>query len=140
MECRERQDTPGWYIEVLIRKGNLNVRLVIGSSKTDGHPHLPAKSYKFIKRLQTVLSYIYHMEILNTMSKSQGYVLGTASGSRKGTFQGQGWGWGSSECPRPAHRSVSSHLFLMTLPNKIRHSDKAPGLSTFTQFVRYGDF
>ena len=124
----------------LNRQLELTCKLVLGSSKMNGSLHLTCQILKVYKEAFNVLSHVYHASVFNTMSQSQGYVLGAASGNRKGTFQGQGKGWGTSECPGLAHGSSDSHIFLVTFPEKIWDSDKAHGLPKVTQFVRYENF
>jgi len=63
---------------------------------------------------------INHPDALNTLSLSQGCVLGVASGSREGKWKSHSKDRGRDEeppvCLGPSHGSTSGRILLMTSP------------------------
>lgn len=99
-EGRERLKKEAGHSRVvgdrLSKKGNLYMRLAIGSHKTSGPPHSPTRILKVYREAFTGFSHLSSLGDLHTTSLSQGRTLGTASGSSEGNqnthFQGQGKG------------------------------------------------
>lgn len=68
----------------------------------------------------TGFTHMCHPDGLSNTLPSQGCVLERLlvwECSVKDTFQGQGWGWGASNCPSPAYGSTGSHVLSMSSSN-----------------------
>ena len=99
-------------------KGNLHVRLVLGSRQMETYSGPPSLK-KLTKRPSTGLSHIYCAGVSNTTSSCQCYIhpgssLWKQEGQAESTFQGQG-GVRSYQSPGS---SQQSHLFLSCSPNE----------------------
>lgn len=95
---RGQGETPetGWQMAAVISEGNLHTRSVLGGNKTNSSPHLPAKSYKLIKRPQlgsvTYTTQVFSTahECLKALSLEQLLGVGKASGTHILRTQGRG--------------------------------------------------
>lgn len=102
------------------KQGNLHGRLVLGSCKTSGTLHPPARILKAYIEVLTGSSRVFSPDGLNTTLFYQGCVLEMAPSARRGQryiprMEGGCW-LQTSDCANPPHRSTGGHVLSMTSP------------------------
>ena len=102
------------------KQENLHMRLALTDCKRSRSPHPPARILRVCIEALTGFSQFSVQMVSTTPYSLKAVFLKTAPVVERWAehpFQGQGRGWGASDCPRPALGSTSGHILSMTSSN-----------------------